>query len=263
MLRKLLGVAAVSSLVVAGTFGAANAADMRMPLKAPPPPPTYSWTGCYIDGGVGYGMWNQQVYGETFPGGVPLTATATNGGDGWLGRVGGGCDYQFGLGGLGDFVIGAFADYDFMDLRSNNFAEVSGLGGTQKESGAWYAGGRLGYLVTPSLLTYVDAGYTETRVDSTTLFSTLAFPPISAAAFLPSETYHGWFLGGGYEYALNMSWMPIHGLFWRTEYRFAEYQAQNVPIVLTSGAATTAGEHSQYDVQTVTSGLVWRFNWTR
>ena len=31
----------------------------------------------------------------------------------------------------------------------------------------------------------------------------------------------GWFLGGGTEYALNMDWIPIHGLFWRTEYRYA------------------------------------------
>lgn len=260
MLRRLLGVAAVSSLVVAGTFGAARAADVGMPLKAPPPPPpAVSWTGCYLDAGAGYGMWNQQAYLETLPGGAQATATATNGGDGWLGRFGGGCDYQFGFGGLGNFVIGAFGDYDFMDLRSSNFAGVPAIGGIQKESDAWYAGGRLGYLVTPSLLTYVDGGYTETRVNATSLFLT-AFPPIALGAFLPAETYHGWFIGGGVEYGLNMSWIPIHGLFWRTEYRFAQYDARDIPILTTAGALTGAGEHSQYDVQTVATGIVWRFN---
>lgn len=264
MKKSILGLVVTGALVA----GPAMAADLGMPVKAPyaPPPPAVSWTGCYIDAGGGYGMWNQNAYGETDPGLAPLTNTFSSGGQGWLARFGGGCDYQFGLGGLGNFVVGAFADYDFMDLHSNNFADVSGLGGTEKESGAWYAGGRLGYLVTPSLLTYVDGGYTQTRFDATNLFDTLAVPPIATGAALAAQTYSGWFIGGGTEYALNMSWLPIHGLFWRTEYRYAQYQAADVPIDCTSVALcgvvgpTGAGEHKKYDVQTITSGLVWRFN---
>ena len=40
------------------------AADMapRAYTKAPPPPVAVvaSWTGCYVGGGGGYGMWNQE-----------------------------------------------------------------------------------------------------------------------------------------------------------------------------------------------------------
>jgi outer membrane immunogenic protein len=236
----------------------AFAADLRMPVKAPyaPPPPAITWTGCYVDGGIGYGMWNQDRFGETDPGLVPLTNTFTSGGQGWLGRVGAGCDYQV----ASSWVIGVFGDYDFMDLQSKNFADLQGVGAIEKESGAWYAGGRIGYLVTPSLLGFVDGGYTQTRFDRQELFDTLVTPAAPLGANIAAHTYSGWFIGGGTEYALNMSWIPIRGLFWRSEYRYAQYQADNLPITLDSGLPTGAGEHSQKQVQTITSGLVWRFN---
>ena len=91
-----------------------------------------------------------------------------------------------------------------------------------------------------------------------TLFS--RSPPYRSELSIDAHTYSGWFIGGGTEYALNMPWIPVRGLFWRTEYRYAQYQAADLPILLDSGAAAGAAEHSQKTVQTITSGLVWRFN---
>ncbi len=89
-----------------------------MPMKArPAPAPVYSWTGCYLDAGGGYGMWNQSHYAEDRTG---LRSTDTNntaGGRGYYGTVGGGCDYQFPVGGLGNFVVGVLGGYDFMSLK--------------------------------------------------------------------------------------------------------------------------------------------------
>ena len=48
-------------------------------------------------------MWNQD--NQLFAGGVAIDAQHTDGGRGWLGRVGGGCDYQF----WQKFVVGALA----------------------------------------------------------------------------------------------------------------------------------------------------------
>ncbi len=264
-MKKLL-LSSLAGLIL--TTGSALAADLYTPpvYKAPPPPPpAVSWTGCYVDGGVGYGMYNQDTFAETSPPTVPplvpVGATVTNGGRGWLGRLGGGCDYQFGAGSLGNFVVGAFADYDFMSL-SGTFGDPAGpVQGSETERGAWYAGGRLGYLVTPTLLTYVDGGYTQTRFDAVNLY-TAEVPPAFTGLRLSANTYSGWFIGGGTEYALNMPWIPIRGLFWRTEYRFAEYQSADVPIVLAvpPGGPFGIAEHVSPYVQTVTSGLVWRFN---
>lgn len=257
MSHKLLGVIGVSAVLLAAPL-AASAADMGMPMKAPaPPPPPVSWTGCYLDGGLGYGMSNldQNDNVITPPGFVPASGTSTSGGRGWLGRVGGGCDYQFPS---SRWVVGVLADYDFMNIHGNfdpgDFASV----GNYKETGAWYAGGRIGYLVTPALLTYWSGGFTETRFDQGN-FGPLV--PGGSSVSIPAHTYHGWFIGGGTEYALNFDWLPIHGLFWRNEYRFAEYQNANLPISFAGGALTGNGENIRPFVQTVTSSLVWRFNW--
>ena len=59
-MKKLL----VAMAVTAGFTSTALAADMavRTPVyKAPPPVAVTSWTGCYVGGGGGYGMYNQQV----------------------------------------------------------------------------------------------------------------------------------------------------------------------------------------------------------
>jgi outer membrane immunogenic protein len=263
MLRQVLCAVGVSSVLVAAPLSVAGAADMSMPLKAPlaPPPPVYAWTGCYIDGGGGFALWNQDYYTQAV--GVGASVTSTAGGRGWMGLFGGGCDYQFSLGALGNWVIGAFGDYDIMDIEGTNqpqsFGALASLSGNEKESNAWFVGGRLGYLVTPSLMTFFDGGYTQTRFDQVNFTTVLNVPALES---LPAQTYSGWFLGGGTEYALNFSWLPVHGLFWRNEYRYATYSTATVPIVSsTTGAPSGFVEVSKPYVQTITSALVWRFNW--
>ncbi len=256
-MKKLL--ASITGLaLLTGSALAADLAPAPAPAyKAPPPPaPAASWTGCSINGGYGYGLWNQDQYLESDPAHVQLTANTTSGGRGWLGRFGAGCDYQFGVNGLGNWVVGVFADYDIMNVHGDFSPVTLGAAGSEKETGAWYVGGRIGYLVTPSLLSYFDGGFTETHFDQTNLNSVITGTP----AFLVSaHTYHGWFLGGGLEYALNFSWLPIRGLFWRNEYRFASYNAADLSILTTTGALTGAAVNVRPYTETITSSLVWRF----
>jgi outer membrane immunogenic protein len=271
-MRNLLGIAGLTSLLIAAPLSAASAADMGMPLKAPPPPPpAVSWTGCYIDGGGGYGLWNQEHSTSTTFAGVPgTTISQTDGGRGWLGRLGAGCDYQV----APRWVIGVLGDYDFMDLHGTNSPlEVTGgapffpiLTAREKESDAWYAGARIGYLVTPSVLTYVDGGWTGTHFDSQTLVTNLGAP---TGVGYPAHTYNnGWFVGGGTETSLAGflgGFLPNlpNGLFWRSEYRYASYNRTDLPeISLATGIPDGNVEHTRPYVQTVTSGIVWRFNWS-
>lgn len=265
-MTRRFGWALVSALLIT-SMGAASAADMSMPMKAPPPVrPMVSWTGCYLEGGVGYGMWNQDQYTETFPGLVQLgAATTTDGGRGWLGRIGGGCDWQL-TGEASNWVIGGLAEYDFMGIKgTDNFQNV-GLNGVfgapsyapEKESSAWYIGPRVGYIVTPNLLTYVSGGYTETHFNQQNF--TFLNTGVSANASLPSYTAHGWFIGSGVDYALNMSWLPIQGLFWRNDYRYSQYNAKDLQPFGT-GVNPGFAQHTTANVQTVTTSLVWKFNW--
>ena len=249
-MHKLLIATAAVALATVGTAGAAD-----LPMKAPPmvaAAPVASWTGCYISGGIGYGMWNQDRFGETIPGNLQLTGEITSGGRGWLGRVGVGCDYQV----APSFLIGAFGDFDFMDLRSHTFADVAGLGAEERERSSWAAGLRVGYLPYPNLLTFISGGWTQARFDRQDLFITGINPVIPAGLFIDRFTYSGGFIGGGTEYQLPFAPM----LTWKTEYRFDFYREEDVPLLFNHGLATGIGEHTPQFVQTVTTSLVWRFN---
>lgn len=150
--------------------GAAAAADMRVPVKAPAPAPvaSYNWTGCYLGGGGGYGMYDQDTQLFTAAG-APINSSLDQGGRGWFGTVQVGCDIQVG----GSFVIGAFADYDWSGIRGNHTGGDGSVGlqsGRVKLDNSWAAGGRIGYLVTPSLLGFFSAGYTQAEFTGTTFF---------------------------------------------------------------------------------------------
>lgn len=233
---------AIAITAVAALTGSALAADM--PVKARPIAPVvtaYNWTGCYVGAGGGYGLYNQDISADN----TEYFGNVTLGGRGWFGTGQVGCDYQV----TPSIVIGAFGDYDFGSIKGH-LGDVD-----EKLSWSWAAGGRIGWVALPNLLAYVSGGYTQAHFDQ------IDFDP--GYAYFPATTYHGWFLGSGYEYGL--SFMP--GLFWKTEYRFADYQAETISLV-DRGVCTEQTNYScggsfnshKY-VQTIRSELVYRFNW--
>jgi outer membrane immunogenic protein len=243
-MKRLALLSALSFLIA----GPAMSADMRLPAKAPPlAAPVYSWTGCYLGGGGGYGMFDQEVR-FVDGSGRPLGATTDVGGRGWFGTVQVGCDYQI----SGNIVIGAFADYDFSGIKGTWHTAVafSDLVGEEKLKSSWAVGGRIGWIAFQPLLVYVSAGFTEARFNSIPLVEALGGAPTTFT--VASHTYTGWFIGTGYEYALGF----FPGLFWKTEYRFADYGTDRVPLVL----GRESFDQRKF-VQTVRSELVWRFNW--
>jgi outer membrane immunogenic protein len=241
---KKLTLATAALVALTGSAIAADLPRKAPAAVAPAPLPVATWTGCYLTGGVGYGMWNQD--NQAFIAGVPVSAEHTDGGRGWLGRVGGGCDYQF----WQKFVVGALADYDFASLKGNISAlgVAGGISGDEKMTWAWAGGGRLGYLPWDTLMVYMSGGYTQAHFNGT-IFTPVAFTT-------SGTTYSGWFLGSGYEYRFDM----LPGLYWRTEYRFNSYNSKDIQIF---GGAPNTFVNSEKFVQTVTSSLVWRFSWWR
>jgi outer membrane immunogenic protein len=243
---------------LAAITGSASAADLaaRPYTKAPAPVvPVTSWTGCYVGGGGG-GAYVKNDHNDflTAPPNTPLSPNLSTGADGWFGTVQVGCDYQF-----NNFVVGLFGDYDFMsvngDISTGGFFAPA-ITGSQKLDGQWSVGGRAGYLVLPQLLTYVSGGYMQAHWTSTTLSS--FFAP-GGVATLPGSTKGGWFIGAGDEYALGF----FPGLFWKTEYRYAEFDRANVGITtIPGGILTGVSETEKFHEHSVRSELVYRFNWS-
>ena len=150
--------------VVAGAMmlsAAANGADIA--AKAPVATPGPSWTGVYVNGGLGYGAWTADT--ATFlsvTGQCDLCTLQVQGGKGWLARVGIGYDHQF----TSNIVAGVFADYDFSRLKGTIQDQGPFLAGQIKQTSAWELGARAGWLINPSAFGYVNDGYSSAHFSS-------------------------------------------------------------------------------------------------
>ncbi len=235
-MKKLLLATAAAVPLLTGNL--ASAADMAVRAVAPPPPapPVYSWTGLYVGAGWGYGMYNLDTQASNIV--APFSVSQTLGGRGWLGTAVVGDDYQIN----NWLVIGAFGDYDWANIKQNGQNPVLGA---IKENSAWSVGGRAGYAVTPAFLSYIDGGFTQAHFSA-------------SAGIVPSHTYSGWFLGSGFDTRLSgllSGWLGLGpGWYWRTEYRFSQYQNASFSTV----PLLTASVHPF--VQTVRTEIIYKFN---
>jgi outer membrane immunogenic protein len=247
---------------VAAFTGSASAADLaaRPYTKAPAPvAAVYNWTGFYIFGGGGGGLWAADSNVQTFPGGALATRDQRFGGSGWFGTVGIGYDWQFNS----RWVAGIFADGQFGDIRGSLGDPNFGTEGREKLRTSYAAGVRLGYLVAPNVLSYVNAGYSGSEWSGTT--QALLFPaPFAAIDTTRSFRRDGFFVGGGFENNLDIFGITAPGWFMKTEYRSAFYDRVTLPetfVPAFGGGPTGTALTFKPWVQTISTSLVYRFNW--
>lgn len=268
-------------------------ADMAV-KAAPVSVAATNWSGCYLGAGGGYGMFNQRreviaalanpfaagpniVIAGAAPAGT-VYANEILGGEGWLATAQVGCDYQF----ANSWLIGGFADADWTNMRGDH--GLFGIFSGQQAMRSSYAlGGRIGWLVTPSLLAFFSGGYAESEFSGVNYsnssgVSSFSFlnPGVSSLTVnatgnpglaLPSQRYDGFFIGGGTEYAIGQ----LPGLFWKTEYRYVDHGRTQTNITCIAactvfGLGIPAGqtglaERQHTTMQTIRTELVWRFNW--
>lgn len=214
-----------------------------------PAAPAFSWTGFYLGGGIGYGVYGMDTHAVSTFG--PTQRPYANGGKGVLGTIVGGYDVQF----ADRWVAGIFADYDFASasgtgsIYSPSFDEF--YKGTIKQNAAWAVGGRLGYLVTPQTLAYATGGYTEAEFDSAN-FSRANVNGSAIKPVVSGQTFSGWFVGAGAETQLSSNWYA------RLEYRYAEYDAQRLQIPLPPSALIDTIEFKPA-IQTIRAGITYKF----
>jgi outer membrane immunogenic protein len=252
-MKKLI----IALTAVAAFTGSASAADLaaRPYTKAPMMAPVYNWTGFYIFGGAGGGLWDADSNVQTTT--APITALTRDqrvGGDGWFGTVGAGYDWQF----SSSWVAGIFADGQFGSLRGSISDPTIGFEGREKLKTSYAAGARIGYLVAPSVLSYVNAGYSGSQWSGASLTSLFAGVP--GVVTTPSFHRDGWFVGGGVENNLDIFGISAPGWFMKTEYRAAYYNRITLPETFAGAPLGTAVTFKPL-VQTISTSLVYRFNW--
>jgi outer membrane immunogenic protein len=242
MNRLLLAGLAFSALIMP-----AVAADM--PLKAPPPPP--SWTGLYwglnagwigssqyditntgIDtGGAGIGL---ALAVGAIPRSIPVSHSGFIGG----GQIG--YNWQIDP----SWVWGVEADFQGTTVNGSAGA-VSMFGAGNITTIYKYelddlgtVRARLGWLSSPNLLWYATGGLAYGRTRLASAFQCPAFgPPCqneSTTATFSTHTTAGWTAGAGVEWKLTPVWSV------KAEYLYAELGSQSNTVVYTYGPFTSS-----------------------
>jgi len=251
MKKLLLAVFAVLPIL----SGVALAADMTPAPAYKAPPPVASWTGLYLGAGGGYGLWGADTQVHAAPaGGCPCVSQSADG-KGPLGVATAGYDYQFG----NKIVGGMFADFNFGSIKGNIEDPQDFTVANTTETTAWAFGARAGWLVTPDILSYFNAGWSEAHFAGGNLISQVTPPGVGAATgfVTPSTNRGGWFLGGGTEMKVYPGW------FWRNEYRFAQYSSTSLTETNPATGAGNGDVFSQFHpyTQTIVTELIYKFNW--
>jgi outer membrane immunogenic protein len=248
--------------------GQAFAADMRLPVKAPPaPPPAYSWTGCSVGVHLGAG-WGRSSFSDP---NAPLTTQfATPGGvvddlerTSVLGGAQVGCDYQF----ASHWVIGAAGDFSWTDIEGQAtdpfFAGKNGGPILLNAKTDWFASAtaRVGYAFD-RLLIYAKGGAAWSH-DTYSIQNTISWgapnPNICAAGGVAvacnatgTVTRSGWTVGLGFEWAFARNWTT--GI----EFDHYDFGTENV-LLFEPNAGTSAPISIKQTIDAAKVTLNYRF----
>ncbi|ABS67390.1 porin [Xanthobacter versatilis] len=255
MRKSLLATTILAAMVAAG---AAQAADLatKMPVKAAPVAPAFSWTGFYIGAQGGY-AWADNSFSNTHD----LYNTYANDASYTLdgGLVGGviGYNYQ-----INNIVLGVEADANWADisgsgsvLRAGELATnciVSNNPCSSKIDALGTITARLGVAFDRVLL-YAKGGAAWANVKHTAGSTDYEYPEFSYSAS-NSNTRWGWTVGAGVEWAFFNNWSA------KVEYNYIDLGSNDVTFnfvpntympAYTSTADTT--------VNLVKAGINYRF----
>lgn len=247
---------AIAALVAGAS--AAGAADLG--AGGSKDGPEYSgkeaaWTGVYLGFGLGGLMTSEAAkgdyaYTETLGSNVWTSRDNSSmdiSASGIFGTIQAGADYRFRGAPL---VVGAFVDYDFMNVDGNARSESwSSTGGDSGNSStkielndSWTIGGRAGVLVGHGTMIYGLVGYSQ--LDQTVSLSGVGntFPDGTTSKDL---THDGYTIGAGLETQLSGP------LFLKGEYRYSGFNRQTVSYDAKSAACGTGCSWNYSDSQTV------------
>lgn len=256
MKKSLLGFVAIGAIIATPAL----AADMGMPVKAPPAPvaPVYSWTGFYIGGELGGGWASETVAIVTQTSatpGFPVGFSSTRDLSGFLGGVNAGYNYQ-----INQFVIGIDGDYTWADLTGSTSDVSPTTGDVDHHSSRidWISTvtGRLGWVFNSNWLLYGKGGWawagwsgtTSTfNATQTTLLNTLT----------SSTTRDGWTAGVGLEWGFAPGWSA------KVEYDYVGFdQITFAPTEVNAktGAVGFPIRNATSDLNMVKGGVDYHFN---
>jgi len=244
-------IASLAALCAIAVARSASAADLPLPVKAPPLPPAYSWSGFYL-GIEGGGAWGRTQYTAADPGfpaflGLPITNPFNVSG----GLLGGtvGYNWQF-----SNWIVGAEGDLSWVSKSGTNndiLPFTPAWTNTTKEM--WLGTGRLRLGFTPAdrWLVYATGGFAVAGVEAT-----VDAAATGAGIFSQTQTRWGWTVGGGVEAAINRNWSL------KAEYLYVDLQNGTYfsPDIVSAGQ-TIITRTVTLNNNILRAGINYKFDW--
>jgi outer membrane immunogenic protein len=257
MKKSTVGLVAIGALIA----GPAMAADLRMPVKAPPMAPAvaaYSWTGFYLGGEVGYGWASDTttvVTQTSLTPGFPVGFSSTRNLTGILGGVNAGFNYQ-----ISQFVIGLDGDYTWANLTGSttDVSPTTADVAVHSDKIDWIATvtGRLGVLVSNNVLFYGKGGWAWAEwKDNSSTFNPTQTTLLNTSS--SAETRDGWTAGVGIEWGFAPGWSA------KVEYDhigFATANFASTEVNARTGAVSFPLRSATSDLDMVKGGIMYHFN---
>jgi outer membrane immunogenic protein len=258
MMKRFLLVAA-AALVAAPALGA----DLRMPVKAPPPvlAPVATWTGFYIgiNGGWSWGRARTDSVSVAVPGfaavAVPVGVSSNLDG----GLIGGQIGYNWQV---SNWVWGLEGDGQWSDQRHTDTV-VCGVACTGTAAAAFAASfsqkieafgtfrGRVGFLATPDILFYGTGGLAVASFRTSASATVTAAGLVAGVSTANSQTRAGWTVGAGMEGMFAPHWSA------KLEYLFADYGRFNNNLVFPGAVAIGTQTHVSDNI--IRAGVNYHF----
>ena len=231
-----MAIAAIGTLIGTPAF----AADMA--LKAPPPPPAWTWTGCYVGIAGGGTIGHESVVANTGPNiGTTVTTISPSGGI-FGGTIG--CNYQFSL-----FVIGVEDDLSW-NARQGTVSDQKPFSTTfsNSVSNTWLdtLRGRVGIAGNGAFL-YATGGAAFAGIQD----SAAASPAVSVSS---TTNVTGWTVGGGMEF------MPFPNWSMKVEYLFVQFPTLTDAFNTFLPVGTFVGVNTRLSENIIRAGVNWHFD---
>jgi outer membrane immunogenic protein len=241
--------------IAAAAFCGAPAFASDMPTKPPVNvAASYDWTGFYVGGQMGAGWGTVENTLGTNPGGLG-PPVGTNFGlfspSGFLG--GGQIGYNWQTGWV---VVGVEGDFDGTDIKGSGSGLAPGALGANAENPSgknnWLAtaSGRVGGVVFDRLLVYVKGGGAWLNIQGKLTDISGLYGPAGASYSTTTQTWAGWLVGMGTEYAFTRNWSGF------IEYNYMDFGRQNINFVLPAGTLLV---NSKEKLSVMKAGLNYKF----
>lgn len=241
-MKTLLALAATAALVATPVL----AADLTMPVKAPPaPPPVCTWCGFYIGANIG-GSWGNARSTFDAPG-FPAFFSDTTHPDGFIGGGQFGYNWQ-----TGNWVFGIETDIQGSGQRGSATlaALATPLGVVSLSEGdkqTWFGTtrGRLGltFGTDNNWLVYGTGGVAYGNVNSTFTLTT----PLGTGSVSNSSTAVGWTAGAGLEYMFLPRWS------FKAEYLYTDLGTETFTLPF------TVSQHIRFEDNIARVGVNYHF----